>query len=335
MRSHDSLIDHLLSHRLRGFDDVESTRLGLERGLKAGVRNVEFDVRVTRDGCPIAYHDPFFLADDGNWSFVDQWDFAALRSQRSLARIATLEDMCRCFSDFQSPDALLHVDVKVSGFESVIRDTIAKFGLLSNTVLVSWLPDVLVRFHSISPQTRLCFSHLSLARAPWLYNAAKTIFPIVERATPIIGKGMRGLAPVLANQMLAVRLYFYDNGDAASGHLYDSDAHTTPGCVVPTVLTGGMLELLRRTNGMVCMPLALATRRLREDYRSLGVQFAVYSVADIESLKEVMARIDPDIVYVDNAEVIREAAAASETPHSDVARMPSTDREPGPARFVG
>jgi len=302
---HDDLNRRLLSHRLRGFDQCESTRLGLEHGLQAGVRNVEFDVRVTRDGCPIAYHDPFFKADDGRWCYVDDWDLAALRKQQALRQLATLEEMCACFATFRPPHALLHVDVKVVGHEAVIHDTIAKFGLLPDTVLVSWLPNALLRFHALSPETRLCFSHLPMARMPWLYTVAKALYPIVQDAAPAVSLGLRKIAPRLANETLTVRLHFHDNGDPAIGPAGDDETHLTPGHVVPGLLTGTMLDLLRKTAGMVCVPLRLATRALARGYQSQNIQFAVYSVNDMPALERAMAAIDPDIIYVDNADVIR------------------------------
>jgi hypothetical protein len=327
MESPDSLIDHLLSHRLRGFDHAESTRLGLQEGLNAGVRHVEFDVRFTKGGCPVAYHDPFFMTDNGSTSYIDEWSLAALRSQRELSDLATLEDMCKCFADFHRPDAFLHVDVKVSGYESIIHDTIAKFGLLSNTVLVSWLPEVLVSFHSISPLVRLCFSHIPLAH--WLYNVAKTISPVVQGVAPSVGKGLQDLFPILANEAQTVRLYFHDNGDVTTGNPPDSDPRATPGHVIPGVLTGPLLDLLRKTAGLVCVPLTLATQELRESYRSLGIQFAVYSVADFPSLEDIMVKINPDIVYVDSADIIRKAAEAAQTGRTDQYASPSS---PAPMR---
>lgn len=299
----DGLIGRLLSHRLRGFDRWESTRLGLERGLIAGVRHAEFDIRFTRDGHPVAYHDPFFKADDGTWNYVDEWDLAMLRTQQALAQLATLEDMCACFAAFRSPPALLHIDVKVAGYEAVIHDTIAKFGLLSCTVLVSWLPSVLVRFNALSPQTRLCFSHLPIA--PWLYPLAKALSPIVEAAAPVFSRGLRDVAPRLSNQASTISLHFHDDGDPASGGETDQGARCNYSHVVPGLLKGTMLDLLQSTNGMVCVPVRLATRTLASGYRSQGVQLAVFSVSTVPSLERLMAAVDPDIVYVDNADVIR------------------------------
>jgi hypothetical protein len=62
-----------------------------------------------------------------------------------------------------------------------------------------------------------------------------------------------------------------------------------------------MLALLRQTRGMVCLPIPLATASLTRAYRSQGIGMAVFSVANASSLARTMARVDPDIVYVDNA----------------------------------
>jgi len=313
MKRYDSLQQHLLSHRLRGFDTRESTVLGLKNGLLAGACNAEFDVRMTRDGHPIAFHDPFFKADDGTWRYVDESDLAALRRQSALPSLATLEEMCGCFAEYRTPDALLHVDVKTSGQESVIYLTIAKFDLLAHVVLVSWLPEVLVRFHELSPQTRLCFSHLSMARHRWLYPIAEMLSPLVERAAPAISWALGGVKPQLARETLAVRLQFHDNGDPAAEPEAGDETRLTPGHVVPDLLKGTMLELLRSTAGIACVPLGLASRELGKAYRAQNIQLAVYSVKDMPTLNRVMAEIDPDIVYVDNADIIRAVASRQRT----------------------
>jgi hypothetical protein len=299
------IIGRLLSHRLRGFDLWESTRLGLERALIAGVRHAEFDVRFTRDGHPVAYHDPLFKADDGSWHYLDEWDLAALRAQDAFSQLATLEEMCTCFATFRSPEALLHVDVKVGGYESVIHDTIAKFGLLSNTVLVSWLPSVLLRFNSLSPQTRLCFSHLPMA--PSLYAVAKTLSPILDHAPVALRRVLRDIGPQAFKEASTISLHFHDNGDPASWDGGDEGAHHNVSHAVPGLLKGNTLDLLSRTHGMVCVPVRLATRTLGVTYRSQDIQLAVFSVGDKSSLDRVMTVVDPDIVYVDNADVIRRA----------------------------
>ena len=200
--------------------------------------------------------------------------------------------------------------------EANIRDTIARFGLLPDAVLVSWLPGVLLRFNALSPQTKLCFSHLPMARLPWLYPIAKVLSSIVERTALSLKPGLRDILPRLANEALSSCLHFHDNGDPLSGRWDDEKAHCNPGHVVPGTLTGTMLDLLRKTDGMVCVPVGLATPELRRGHRSQGLGLAVYSVDDMPSLERVMADIDPDIIYVDNADIIYRAAAPQTMPQS-------------------
>jgi hypothetical protein len=104
---------------------------------------------------------------------------------------------------------------------------------------------------------------------------------------------------------LTISLHFHDDGDPASGGETDQGVRRNHSHVVPGLLKGTMLDLLRSTNGMVCVPVRLATRTLGRDYRSQGIQLAVFSVSNVPSLVRLMAAVDPDIVYVDNADVIR------------------------------
>jgi glycerophosphoryl diester phosphodiesterase family protein len=274
----DGLITKLLSHRLRGFDDFDSTRSGLERGLAAGARHVEFDVRFTADDHLIAYHDPFFRADDGAWHYVGEWKLADLRTQQTMSRLATLEEMCAAFADHGSADARIHLDMKVTGREEAVHAILAKFGLLPHAVLVSWLPSVLVRFNAISPQTPLCFSHITTFRAPWLYPIMKGFIPASRYLSApllqrLVGHRVSAIAPRGALAMMSTCYHFHDDGDPAA----ESNGDERPGCVdghvVPGLLTGLMLELLRRTQGFVCVPISLATAQLGRE-RAVGAPAA-------------------------------------------------------------
>lgn len=305
-------IEGLLSHRMRGFDRRDSTRLGLAHALNAGVRQVEFDVRFTRDGHPVAYHDPLFKANDGSWRYIHECDLAALRAQRSLSELATLDEMFAIFTDYRASEALLHVDVKVEGYESVVYETIRKFELLSNAVLVSWLPGVLTRFNAMSPQSRLCFSHLPLGEP--LYRIAKAISPAINGAPFVLRLALRNMGPQLLKEASTLHVYFHDDGDPASWTGHDDGADQNLCHVVPGMLTGTMLNLLSRTRGIICVPLRFATQRLKEAYRAQGVQLAVFSVDSESALERVTSEIDPDIIYVDNANIFRNAITPESLP---------------------
>ena len=50
-------LTQLVSHRFRGFSPHENTIQGLNAALDFGVAQVEFDIRVTKCGTPLIYHD--------------------------------------------------------------------------------------------------------------------------------------------------------------------------------------------------------------------------------------------------------------------------------------
>lgn len=311
--ANDGVRAKLLSHRLRGFDSMDGTRRGLAAALAVGVRHVEFDVRFTRDDHAVIHHDSFFTTDHGARRNIEDWSLSELRQQASLENLATLDDMCAGMAEHRQRDVLMHVDVKVAGREKAIYQTIAKHGLLQQTVLVSWLPDALVQFNAISPGTRLCLSHLTFARAPWLFPAIKAFYPLgASLAMPLInalGRHDFGINPDRAQELLTARPYFDADGDVVAdnaGIVAEREREQTrlvQGHIVPRLVAGKMLDLLRRTRGLVCVPVALATKSLKHDYNALGVQLAVYSVKSKAELDEVMGRVDPDIVYVDNADL--------------------------------
>jgi glycerophosphoryl diester phosphodiesterase len=49
----------VLAHRGGGTLAPENTMAGLQRGMRAGFRAIEFDVMLARDGIPVVMHDPF------------------------------------------------------------------------------------------------------------------------------------------------------------------------------------------------------------------------------------------------------------------------------------
>jgi hypothetical protein len=60
---------------------------------------------------------------------------------------------------------------------------------------------------------------------------------------------------------------------------------------------------LQKSRGLVCIPRLLAARGIVNHYRELGIGVAVFSITTPEQALKVEQRIDPEIMYVDRAEV--------------------------------
>lgn len=287
----------LLSHRLRGFAEHESTLKGMHAALGAGVQHVEFDVRVTRDGTLIAYHDPYFQTDDGAWQQVDEWDLKDLHAQSRMRHVPTAADMVARFAADMTPQSFLHVDVKVVGQADTLIAILAAADVLNRTVLVSWVPAVLQEFNRQAPTLPVCFSHVSFARAPSLYGVAKQIArPGLRR---IAARGLKRLSPHASAALSTARLDFADDGDPSVVMAPEDRAGRNHIHVVPGLLSGRMLSLLKATNGFACLPGWCAQRALVSQYQKLGVRVALFAAGSAAVLEQLLAT-DADIIYVDH-----------------------------------
>jgi glycerophosphoryl diester phosphodiesterase len=297
VRTEDDRVRRLLSHRLRGFAPVDSTLQAMKAALAAGVRHVEFDVRMTRDGALIAFHDPFFHAIDGSWQQVEDWDLEALRRQHHM-QVATVEEMVACFAAGKTPHSWLHIDMKVAGQADELLGILEHAGLLAQTVLVSWIPEVLQEFHARAASLPVCFSHISFARAPSFYRVARFAAPGkgLRRAAAVLGP----LAPHAAALLATARVDFCDDGDPHAEVAPGDRAGCNHAHVVPQLLTGRMLGLLKATEGFAALPGWCTDRALVERYHGLGIRVAVFTARTAAALERMLAT-GADIVYVDDA----------------------------------
>jgi len=153
-------LKHLISHRFRGFAPHENTLDGLSAALDFGVLNLEFDIRVTRCGTPMIYHDEFAPDKDGNVHYlcdVLASEFAALGG--TFSRIPTANELFELASKHPHTKARLLVDIKDGGFETEIHALVMMNGLAERVIYVSWLPEVLYAIHDIAPKADFCLSH--------------------------------------------------------------------------------------------------------------------------------------------------------------------------------
>jgi len=99
-----------IAHRGGAGLGPENTLDLFARSTALGFRYLETDVRVTRDGLAVAFHDESLLRVTGRDARVRDTDWDVVRGLRVLgtgSRVERIEDVLACF-----PDALFSVDVK-------------------------------------------------------------------------------------------------------------------------------------------------------------------------------------------------------------------------------
>lgn len=288
----------LLSHRLRGFGDKESTVVGLQKALEQEVCHVEFDVRVTKDLVLVAYHDPGLINPDGQYTYLDDVTLADLRSLPSGAHIATLNELAACLNAHPKTSTKLHIDIKISGLEDEIVKILGRNNVIGRTVFVSWMPSVLKRIHETYPNATLCFSHISFSKftsAFWLASQVGS-----ARLIGRLGAWCSKFDMAYGRLISSIDLEFSRDGrisfEAPTGNCR---SRGMCGCIVKSEVEGEMRELLAATNGYVCVPHMLIGRREVENYKASGISVAVFSARNAGEIENINSKLNPDLIYAD------------------------------------
>ena len=118
---------------------VENSPAAFEYALSQGCDGFEFDVRHTRDGRNVLWHD-----EDWNGKEIAATDYSNL-SDRDGYRLACLEDVLGQFG----ARAYLDIELKVGGHEESIVAALRARPPRGGFIVSSFLPEVLVRVNEI------------------------------------------------------------------------------------------------------------------------------------------------------------------------------------------
>ena len=113
--------------------------------------------------------------------------------------------------------------------------------------------------------------------------------------------------PFISNELSSVidtlKLNFNDDGDMPIETPREDHVGFNHGHFVPEMLSSYMLDELKKTGGMICIPTICVTKSLVEKYHDHGISVAVFSVKSRMEIKELERRANPDLYYVDNVAI--------------------------------
>jgi len=214
--------DQLISHRFRGFADQENTVAGLCAALDFGVQIVEFDIRVSRCGTPLIYHDEYAIDKNGKKRYISETFAKDLREiGGTFTHIPTADDLFAAAANHANNSCRLLIDIKDHGFEEEINALVHIHGLQTRATYVSWVPNVLYRMAEIAQHIPLCLSH-------WPGSPNQKV-----RAIHGVHEAKDGRVPRLDKK-------------------YIHGART--GWFVKGGLRGELRTLIRKSSGSVCLP---------------------------------------------------------------------------------
>jgi glycerophosphoryl diester phosphodiesterase len=162
----------LLGHRgVRGLKSIpENTIAAFDRAIADGCDGFEFDVRMTRDGVPVIWHDEKV-----------RLMRVAHTTGKKLSRLARLEDVLVRYRN----SAFLDIELKVSGLERITADLLRKHPPARGYVVSSFFPQVLGALHaenSSIPLGLICEAPAQLD--PWRSLSVEHLILHQKLATP-------------------------------------------------------------------------------------------------------------------------------------------------------
>lgn len=264
-------LSSLISHRFRGFAPRENTLDGFVAALDFGVLNLEFDIRVTRCGTPMIYHDEYALDKNGTrHEIVDLMasDFPALGG--TFKHIPTAEALFELAGQHGNKDAKLLIDIKDAGFETEIHALVCQNRLQNRVVYVSWVPNALYAMHEIAPDIPLCLSH-------WCQNP-----PDIARAVHKVHTSENGHVPRLEQT-----------------HIHGERS----GWYIEGGVQGELRDMLKRTSGSVCVPQFMVTRELVDAYHADGIEVSAFSYVTWPDIRAHEKEFNIDLYFIDNKKV--------------------------------
>ncbi len=159
MLSRESFRPILLGHRGARKYAPENSTPAFSLALEHGCDGFEFDVRLTKDRCPILCHDPKLDGLEVARTTTEQLHQQMYRKGHVLEKF---EDVIKRFGR----QAYLNVELKVPDAERCVVDILSKNVAKENCLISSFLPDVIKQLHDLKceyPLGLICENQSQLA----------------------------------------------------------------------------------------------------------------------------------------------------------------------------
>jgi len=151
--------NHFVNYAHRGASSYapENTFLSFYTGLYMGANGIETDVRMTRDGVLVLFHDKTIERVTGEEGCVADYTLAELMqftvSGKGLTdKIVVFEDFLQHFA-FR--DITFAIEIKQRGIEPQVVDLLRKYRMEKKTVVTSFMADAIRNVREYAPDIRV------------------------------------------------------------------------------------------------------------------------------------------------------------------------------------
>ncbi|MEP1230548.1 MAG: glycerophosphodiester phosphodiesterase [Litorimonas sp.] len=263
-------LSNLIAHRFRGFSAYENSLEGLQTALDFGVKQIEFDIRVTKCGTPLIYHDEYALDKAGRVHHIKdiyQKDLQALGGV--FAHMPTAEALFSAIATHDNKSVKILIDMKDAGFEDMLYALIHANRLESRALWVSWLPETLYAIHTLDQKAKLCLSHWCGAPTDKIKRQHRVF-------------------------------------TSKDGHIARPKRRYVHGERSGWYVNGPIKGALRAILSSVCVPQAMVTRELVDNYHADGIEVSCFSYVDWDHINLHKKQFNIDDYFIDNKSVFDE-----------------------------
>lgn len=151
----------MINYAHRGASEYypENTLMSFYAGVDMGANGIETDVRKTRDGVLVLFHDRDLTRVMGETGAIKDYTFAELlkftaRNEKTGRedKIVDFETFLRCFA---WRDLHFAIELKDEGIEKEVAAMMDRYGMREKTIVTSFVYDNLVRMRETAPEYKL------------------------------------------------------------------------------------------------------------------------------------------------------------------------------------
>ena len=263
-----------LSHRLRGFDNIDSSLIAITKAVQSDAPYLEIDTRVSKDGIIYVAHDDALLSDKSSLSISEKTSSEIdTFIQKNSLKVITLDALLNVFSRRKNNSQVLMIDIKDYGFEMQHLDLVKKYKLTKHITWVSWIPQSLQEMDKLDP-----FSPKILSFIPVNNFFALLTKNISIKKVPFI--------PIV----LIGRNYYNAN--------LKTLAHGYQHAYLSYKLNKDLITLLSKNGGGVCISKHLITKNQLTFNKKNALKTAIFSARNRQDYNKLVA-LGADIVFCD------------------------------------
>ncbi len=147
------------AHRGASAYAPENTMAAFRLGVAMGANGIETDIRRTRDGVPVLFHDESLLRLTGTDRKIVDLTWAELSSVRIASPDGTVTDAVPRLTEFleyvKDLPVALALEIKAEGMEAAVRQAIDGYGVADRCVVTAFRIGYLRRIKELDPAQKV------------------------------------------------------------------------------------------------------------------------------------------------------------------------------------